>query len=464
MRRHRDERRSRAAGSHLAVAGLSLVSIGDAASPRASSSGLVVSPIAVIQVAILLLVVGNLGRIPFLDLGERSAPLLINDLCMMAAFGAGVLVAVRDRSLRLSDAAIAGLVFAAIGGLTTIAGIQRFGFSAMEVMGSLAYLARWLLYFSLYVVIINCVKAGETERIWGALEWAMLIIVAFGIIQSIFLPNFAFMVYPDARHALDWDAQKNRLVSTILEPNIVAGMIVMTLLVQLARLASGAGVAIWKPTLMFAGLVMTLSRGGMLSFAVGCLALFPLIALSKRVARLVGVLFLLLVAASPKLIAFASGYTRFGISDDSAMARVITWQRAIATFLDYPIFGIGFNTYGFVQERRGFERISVSNYSAEGGLLFVAVLTGVVGLTAFVAMVWMVVRRSRRAARLPVATPAQRGLLLGTVAATVALLVNSVFANSLLTPWTMEPLLILWGLAFVVATDATARHRHQQIQ
>jgi hypothetical protein len=413
--------------------------------------------VAVLRGAILLICVGNLGRIPFLELGDRAAPILINDLCMLAALVVGVLVTLRNRAIQLNDVAIAGIVFAAIGALSTIAGIQRFGFSTLEVMGSLAYLARWGLYFSLYIVIINCVRARDVESIWSALESAMILIVAFGIVQSILLPNFAFMVYPEARAALDWDEQRNRLVSTILEPNIVAGMIVLTLLVQLARLACGAPVARWKPLLMFAALLMTLSRGGLLSFIAGCLVLLPVIGLNKRVMRVAGIAILALAAAMPKLIAFASQYARFGMSDGSALARVLVWQRSIATFLDYPFFGIGFNTWGFVQERRGFERIAISSYSAEGGLLFVAVMTGVVGLAVYIAMVWFVVRRSRAAARNVLAGPEERGLLLGCVAATVAILVNSVFANSLLTPWVMEPLLVLWALAFVVAVAIRER-------
>src|SRR5688572_2531352 len=90
-----------------------------------------VSPVAVLQGAIFLIVVGNLGRIPFLELGDRAAPILINDLCIMTAIVVGALTALRDRSLRLNDVAIAGLVFAAIGALSTIAGIQRFGFSTL---------------------------------------------------------------------------------------------------------------------------------------------------------------------------------------------------------------------------------------------------------------------------------------------------------------------------------------------
>jgi predicted Na+-dependent transporter len=44
-----------------------------------------------------------------------------------------------------------------------------------------------------------------------------------------------------------------------------------------------------------------------------------------------------------------------------------------------------------------------------------------------------------------------RALATGIAAGTVALCVHSVFVNSLLTPFVMEPLFVLWGLSFSLA-------------
>ncbi|HUF64403.1 MAG TPA: hypothetical protein VMM17_00355, partial [Gemmatimonadaceae bacterium] len=173
---------------------MQVVSLAPAGGFEASGRRIGVSPVFALQVALLLLVVGNLGRIPVLDLGERAAPLLVNDIAIGAVLCIGAFAMMQARALRLNDVAIAGIVFAAIGGLSAVAGIQRFGLSALEVAGSLAYLARWAFYFALYVVIINCVRARDAESVWTALENAMLVIVAFGIVQAVFLPNFAFMV------------------------------------------------------------------------------------------------------------------------------------------------------------------------------------------------------------------------------------------------------------------------------
>ena len=418
-----------------------------------------VSPVRALQWALLVLILGKVGTIPALDLGDRVAPILLNDLAVAVVVGVAAVAMMQSRSLRLNDVAMAGLVFACIGGLATLAGVQRFGLSALEVAGSLAYLARWLLYFALYIVVINCMRASDAETVWLALERAMLVIVVFGIFQAIFLPNFAFMLYPDARPGIDFDAQRHRLVSTVLEPNIAAGMIGCVLLVQLARLAAGAREPLWKPLVMFGGLMATLSRGGMLAFAAGCAMLVALKGPNKRLLKFAAIIGTLLLPAVPFLIQFAAQYTRFSVTDESAMMRVIAWSRAIQTFLDYPWFGIGFNTYGFVQDRRGFERLGNAAYSVEGGLLFVAVLTGVVGLCVYCGMLWFALRRARAGWRLSAATPSERGLLIGTAVATVAVLVDSIFVNSLMTPWVMEPVWILWGLSFLVATEVRRRSR-----
>jgi hypothetical protein len=416
-----------------------------------------VRPARVLQIALLLLVIGNLGRIPLLDLGEREAPILINDLLVAVVVAVGGIAAAHKRSLRLNDVAMAGVLFAAIGALSAVSAVPRFGLSALELVGSLAYLARWSVYFALYVVVINSVRSEETDRVWSALETALLVMAAFGIVQSFLLPDFAFIVHPESRRGLDWDPQQHRLVSTILDPNLLAGMIGTVLLMQLARLSYGVHVAIWKLLLLFSALVLTLSRSGVLAFFVGCALILFVRGVRKPVLRFAGVVTLLTSVSLPALITFGSQYAKWGFTDESALARLVIWQRAFATFIDHPWFGVGFNTYGYVQERRGIERLGVSAYSAEGGLLFIAVLTGIVGLVVFLCMLWLVLRRCRSGWGDLRASNAERGLFLGTGAATVALLFHSLFVNSLLTVFVAEIYWVLWGLTFVIASDLRRR-------
>jgi O-antigen ligase len=166
----------------------------------------------------------------------------------------------------------------------------------------------------------------------------------------------------------------------------------------------------------------------------------------------------LVLVALPKLITFAAAYGKFS-SGGSAAARVLSWVQAFRVFRDHPVFGIGFNTFGFVQERYGFLRFGTAAYSSDGGLLFIAVLTGVVGLAVYVWMLWAIVRRCRAIWRDHDVTAEHRGLAIGTAAVLVALCVDSVFVNSMLTTFVMELVWILCALSVPIAERARAAGR-----
>lgn len=415
-------------------------------------------PATLLQIAVLSLIVGNMGTLPILNLGSRSAPLFVNDLCAMAVVATGAALTLRARSLRLDGAAVAALLFATIGAVSAITAIPRFGLSTFEVVGSLAYLARWLVYFGIYVVIINCLTARDIKPVWTALENLMLVFAGFGIFQSAFIPDLGPKMYPGAELYLEIDPQGHRLVSTVLEPNMAAAMIAIVLLVQIAQMAYGVPVKRWKPALLLLAFVLTLSRSGALGFLIGLMVIVAARGVSKRVLKFFVVTGLFTIAALPQLIAFANKYEKFvGFEDGSGAARLITWQRAIMTFLESPWFGIGFNTYGFVQAKRGVELFGSASYSAEGGLLFIAVLTGVVGLAVYCTMLWLVLRKCRSVWRSADATAEERALCAGGAAATITILVHSLFVNSLLTPFVMEPLWVLWGFAFLIASELRRR-------
>src|SRR5207247_1923838 len=133
-----------------------------------------------------------------------------------------------------------------------------------------------------------------------------------------------------------------------------------------------------------------------------------------------------------------------------------------------PVIGIGLNTWGFVQERYGWPRSYAATYAIEGGLLFVAVMTGIIGLVVYLWMLWGVWSRARRLGREAgsgtweaEARAGERGVAIGAAAMIPAILVHSLFSNSLFLPYLMEPLWVLWALVFCIdAKDATgARER-----
>jgi len=406
-------------------------------------------PLTVMRVAVMLMLVGQLGRIPVLPTGTAEAPLLVNDLCVMTMIAAGVISGLAAQSFRIDRVAGIALIFASLGGISAVLSVPRYGLTAYELLVSTAYLARWVVYLGIYLVVINVVRAGDVMKLWHTLEAMMLVFAAFGIIQAIFIPHFAQVVYPESRVWIDWDEQGNRLVSTVLEPNIAGGMIVLTLLVQLALLAGGERVALWKPFLIFSAQVATLSRSSFVALFVGGMIILSVRGVSRRMLRFGAMVGVVVAAASPKLIEYAQSYSKLQV-DASAMTRVTNWLRALRVFADNPIIGVGFNTFGYVGESYGWPRKGLAGNSTDGGLLFIAVMTGIVGLTLYLCMLGVVVRRCRRVWKDPQTEQRFRALAVGIGAATIAICVQSFFVNSLLTVFVMEPLWILWGIASVL--------------
>jgi putative inorganic carbon (HCO3(-)) transporter len=306
-----------------------------------------------------------------------------------------------------------------------------------------------MAYFGLYLLVLNFVGREEVGGLWRVIEGTVLVFAAFGILQSLFVPGFAQIVYPEAELYTQWDPQGRRLVSTFLDPNLAGALLVLVLLVQGGRLAFGAPVALWKPLLLFGALGLTLSRSSLVALMAGTGVILLVRGLSRRVLKATGVVSLVLLPLAPFLIGLGLAYNKFDLTDPSLLARFVAWGQAVTVLLDHPLIGVGFNTYGFVQQGYGFGDLAMAAFGLDGGLLFIAVMTGLVGLLLYSGMVGRVLMEATALWRNPSRDPEDRGLGLGVLAATVALLVHSLFLNSLLYPFLMQILWILWGLVAV---------------
>jgi O-antigen ligase len=165
---------------------------------------------------------------------------------------------------------------------------------------------------------------------------------------------------------------------------------------------------------------------------------------------LFGVVSLGVVIALPKIIQYAASFNKLRVDDPSAMGRLVSWARALTVFADHPIIGIGYNTWSAIQTQYGWEQVAGSVFGLDGGLLFIAVLTGVVGLSLYVLMFVLACRRSWHIWRNPAQSDFDRGMAIGIAAASIALVIHSLFVNSLLLPFLMEPLWVLWAIGFAI--------------
>ncbi|MEX2181703.1 MAG: O-antigen ligase family protein [Gemmatimonadaceae bacterium] len=388
---------------------------------------------------------GNLIRVPVFSGGGKSAPLIALDLALGVFVVVGVTEILRRRRLALDPAARWGIAFVAIAALSVLSAGARVGIAPNEMLFAATYLVRWAGYFSLFVLIGALLPASEAPPVAQLLRRCIVAFAAFGILQSIFLPDFALLVHPTDQPYLDWDPQRNRLVSTFLDPNYAGILIVVGLCLWGGRLIAGVAPPWWEGAILGVALVLTLSRGAMLAGLSAAAALSIAYGFSRRLGRAAAIAAVVLLAASPFVLEFGQEFAKFQI-DRSALGRLIAWQRNLVLLADYPMLGIGFNTLGFVAPRYGWHIAGVGGFGLDGGLLFIAALTGLAGVTCLTALLVSIARSARHLWRTPDADAEDRAIAFAAFGTVVAVVVHSLFANTIMLPLVLAPCWILWAL------------------
>jgi hypothetical protein len=399
------------------------------------------------------LALGNVGRIPALALGGRNSPLVFADavvvlvwILLFVAIGSG-----RARII-VDDVMAAAFAFVSAAAVSTLFAFSRYNLGIVEGAGVVAFLVRWFAYFGWYPFIAWCLTPDESRDAWRFIERALLAFAVFGIFQSAFLPGFAQMVHDGGGDLPTWDIQGRRLVSSILDPNFAGILVVIALVFRLSRVAEGVRESALAMTTLAASVLLTVSRSSILALAVALVVIAGVRGLRLRLFRVLVVGAVLVLPFISLLLSFAASFNKLGY-DASAAQRLVPWIRAGRLLIEHPWFGVGFNAIKQAQESHGWRAVGGADVSLDGGLLFVAAMTGVIGLWLYVRMLVRVARGARSVWRDGAVHQIDRAHATATVAATAAVVVHSFFVNSLLLPFVMQILWVMWArLAHVRAT------------
>lgn len=391
------------------------------------------------------LALGNVGRIPGGVFGGRNAPIALNDLLLVPLWLFLLVFVVRgQRRWVLDSTAMWSMGFIVAAGFSSMLAIPRYGMGVSDALGMVAFLVRWVLYFGWFPLMVALVDARDVPGVWRRFDVAILCMAAFGLIQTAFLPGFAQMIHTGGTGMPTWDPQGRRLVSTLLDPNFAGIVIVIGLLMRLARVAEGIQDRAWPLAVLAVAVLLTVSRSSLLALAAGLAVIVAARGISMRLVRLFLVGALCGVPFITFFLAFASGFNKLRV-DASALQRLIPWIRALELMRDYPALGVGFNAIAWAQRERGWHSIGGADVSLDGGLLFVGAMTGLVGLLLYSAILASVLRRARTLWNDAFVAPEQRAFATGTAAVTLSVVVHSFFVNSLLLPFVMQLLWVLWG-------------------
>ena len=408
-----------------------------------------------VAVAVLLGsgIVGNLVRIPLLQAGGKSAPLLPLDLALACVLLVGAVESWRRQRQPLDAVALWGAAFLVVALVGVLSAPARVGISGGQLPFALAYLARWSGYFALLPLVGALLRAREGEQLVEVLRTAILLFAAFGVLQVLLLPGFAQLVYPESALYVDWDPQGRRLVSTFLDPNYAGVFVAVGVFLWLGRVLAGCAAPPWEGVLLLLALLLTLSRGALLGMLAGVAAMGVARGVTRRTVGVVAFGGVLLALAVPLLLPLAGQYNKLSI-DGSALQRLLAWQRAATLLLDFPWLGIGFNTFGFVRPRYGWPGRGNASFGLDGGLLFIAALTGVIGVACFVGLLVSIVRSARATWRDANAAPRHRGVALAVLGSVVGVTVQGTFTNTLMLPLVMAPCWVLWSMPRVLRRSA----------
>lgn len=282
--------------------------------------------------------------------------------------------------------------------------------------GSL-YLIRWIAYAAAYGVIL--VSPFSVQFWLGWLGSFGVALSAIGLIQ--------FVWYPDLRNLwyLGWDPHYYRVFATLLDPNYVGILLVLTLFVLFYLLMGHGRWRVWIVSLMImtcVALLLTYSRSSYLALLAG-LGLAIVYLRRWKEGMFLALLFLLAVVYIPKPGGDTLSLDRY----DSTVSRIQNWQQTLRRTGERPVFGYGFNVLPFLP-----------GAGIDSSLLFVGVTTGIVG---FVSYLWLVIAQVRLALRLR--DTHFKMLVLSSLG---AVFVHSLFLHSLFYPWVMIWIWVLVGV------------------
>lgn len=377
------------------------------------------------------LLMGQLGGIPLRD----GVILYVQDiaLCLMI-LGATLRFGLLQKLWKFRLARPICL-FILLGVLSLVANVSQYPIW-ITVNGSL-YLWRWAVYTIFYGVVL---VSAFSPRFW--LWW----LGSFGVALA-WVGLMQFVWYPDLRNLwyLGWDPHYYRVFATLLDPNYVGILLVLTIFVLSYMSTLYQRWWVWIVLLMGVvgvALLLTYSRSSYLAFLGGLVVAIMLLKRWKEGVLLI-LLFLFAVVYVPRL----GGDTLSLVRHDSTAARIQNWGQTIARIGERPVFGYGFNVVPFIGREEASNLPGRKGAGIDSSVLFVGVTTGIVGIFGYL---WLMVQQVLLATRLK-----NTALKILFLASFTSICVHSVFVNSLFYPWVMVWMWVLVGVVERERKNAT---------
>ncbi|OGH19473.1 MAG: hypothetical protein A2770_00820 [Candidatus Levybacteria bacterium RIFCSPHIGHO2_01_FULL_38_12] len=390
---------------------------------------------------VLLLLFFPLGEVTRFSIGNSIAFTLIDILVGVLVLNWIAFIALKKMKARSS--LLYRPVFIFVGTAILSLFINYSLFTQYELFVSSLYLLRWILY-SCVLFIIMYFNTEFKTIIKKLLLLSGGIIVLIGFIQYFFYQNLRNLFY------LGWDDHLYRLFSSFFDPNYAGSFYVLYFLFVLGfvfediRKKDRKKITLFSAIEMITGIaiVLTYSRSAMISLLVSTSIFFVLIRKKKLLLLSFVLVVFIFVALSPFF--YIENINIFRTA--SGMARIESMNNALTIIKDYPILGVGFNTYRYVQIKYGFRKgigalVSHADAGTDNSFLFVFATIGVIGLIAYLNL-WNII--IKKFLNLFKKTHSVESILV--LCSIIAIFIDSLFVNSLFFPPLMLWMWILIGI------------------
>ncbi|MBI2031137.1 MAG: O-antigen ligase family protein [Candidatus Levybacteria bacterium] len=309
-----------------------------------------------------------------------------------------------------------------------------------ELGVSSLYIVRFIIYLLIYFAIFDFDRKFQAKIIY-IMVFAGTLVLLSGYIQYFFYPSLRNLFY------LGWDEHLYRMFSVFLDPNFAGAFFSLSLFLTIGLVQE----AIERKSkykillfgilgiLTFIAIFLTYSRSAILMVLVG-LSIFLVLKKKWLIILVLAIISSFLIVLTPK--AFKTEGTDL-FRKVSSEARITSAKEAMLIFSKNPLLGVGFNAYKFARYGYGFTDLKFYPGHAEGGadvsLLFVLATTGIVGFTAYIWLLYKIIKYSYAKHR-------KNFIAQVLFVSTISLIINSFFINSLFYSFFMFWLWILVGL------------------
>jgi polysaccharide biosynthesis protein PslJ len=323
----------------------------------------------------------------------------------------------------------------------------------------LRHFAEMMLSIGFAIIVVDyCRSWSRLERLvkvlllaaGAAAVLAVILYLLPDTLTNSLLSRLSILGYPAGhvvRYIEDNPELPERAIGTSVDPNVLGGLLAMTLALAVPQLFAREPLLPRRLTVPLVGalglgLFLTFSRGSLVA-AVGGLMLIALLRYRKLlpVMGVAAVVILLLPWTQAYVIHFIEGIQ---LEDLATQMRIGEYTDALKLMARYPLFGVGFAGSPDIDLYLGVAMV----YLTIGGQM------GVLGLLAFFAVIGILFRVGWQVRRRAAANSRHESLWLGLYAAVVAGLVGGIFDHYLFNLDFHHSVTTFWLLVGLAAASA----------